>query len=75
MSFENEPTLELRRAADREPLVAALAELDRELPLEVPVLVGGDRGLAEGIESTDPGSPTDPSRAPALRARPRSTRP
>ena len=55
--FENEPTLELRRAADREPLTAALAELDRRLPLEVPVIVGGDRGAMAGIDSTDPGSP------------------
>ena len=55
--FDNEPTLELRRAADREALTAALAELDRRLPLEVPILVGGDRGGASGIDSTDPGSP------------------
>jgi RHH-type proline utilization regulon transcriptional repressor/proline dehydrogenase/delta 1-pyrroline-5-carboxylate dehydrogenase len=55
--FENEPTLELRRAADREALTAALDELDRRLPLEVPILVEGDRGGASGIDSTDPGSP------------------
>jgi RHH-type proline utilization regulon transcriptional repressor/proline dehydrogenase/delta 1-pyrroline-5-carboxylate dehydrogenase len=55
--FANEPTLELRRAADREPLLDALAELDRRLPIEVPVLVAGDRGAASGLESTDPGDP------------------
>ena len=58
MSFANEPTLELRRAPARESLLAALAELDARLPLAVPVLVGGDRGRAEGIESTDPGRPS-----------------
>ena len=55
--FRNEPTLELRRAPEREGLAAALAELDRGLPLRVPVLVGGDRGLEAGIQSTDPGQP------------------
>ena len=55
--FANEPTLELRRAANRDALLDALAELDRRLPLEVPVLVGGDRGAASGIDSTDPGNP------------------
>ncbi len=58
MSFANEPTLELRRAPARESLLAALAELDTRLPLAVPVLVGGDRGRAEGIDSTDPGCPS-----------------
>ncbi len=56
-SFENEPTLELRRASDREPLLSALADLDRRLPLEVPPIVAGDRGEAAGIDSTDPGAP------------------
>ena len=55
--FANEPTLELRRAPDREALSGALAGLDAGLPLEVPVLIGGDRGSADGIESTDPGDP------------------
>jgi RHH-type transcriptional regulator, proline utilization regulon repressor / proline dehydrogenase / delta 1-pyrroline-5-carboxylate dehydrogenase len=55
--FANEPTLELRRAPDRESLTAALAKLDSRLPLEVPVLIGGDRGSASGIDSTDPGNP------------------
>ena len=57
MSFANEPILELRRAPARESLLAALRELDARLPLEVPILVGGDRGAAEGFESTDPGMP------------------
>src|SRR4051812_45080104 len=57
MSFRNEPTLELRRADARAGLVEALGELDRRLPLSVPVLVGGDRGTHTGIESTDPGNP------------------
>ena len=57
MSFRNEPILELRRAPARESLLDALRELDSRLPLEVPIMVGGERGAAEGIESTDPGAP------------------
>jgi RHH-type transcriptional regulator, proline utilization regulon repressor / proline dehydrogenase / delta 1-pyrroline-5-carboxylate dehydrogenase len=55
--FRNEPILELRRASARDSLVTALRELDERLPLSVPVLIGGDRGAAEGIDSTDPGLP------------------
>jgi RHH-type proline utilization regulon transcriptional repressor/proline dehydrogenase/delta 1-pyrroline-5-carboxylate dehydrogenase len=55
--FRNEPILELRRAAARDSLLAALRELDERLPLSVPVLIAGDRGAAEGIDSTDPGAP------------------
>jgi RHH-type proline utilization regulon transcriptional repressor/proline dehydrogenase/delta 1-pyrroline-5-carboxylate dehydrogenase len=55
--FANEPTLELRRSANRDLLLGALAELDRRLPVEVPVLVAGDRGTAVGFDSTDPGRP------------------
>jgi predicted delta-1-pyrroline-5-carboxylate dehydrogenase group 2 len=55
--FRNEPTLELRRAAARNELTAALAELDKRLPLRVPVLIGGDEGVAGGLTSTDPGRP------------------
>ena len=55
--FRNEPILELRRAPARDSLLAALRELDERLPLSVPVLIGGDRGGAEGIDSTDPGLP------------------
>jgi RHH-type transcriptional regulator, proline utilization regulon repressor / proline dehydrogenase / delta 1-pyrroline-5-carboxylate dehydrogenase len=56
--FANEPTLELRRAEDRDALIAALGAIDDRLPLTVPVLVGGDAGSSEGIESTDPGTPS-----------------
>jgi RHH-type transcriptional regulator, proline utilization regulon repressor / proline dehydrogenase / delta 1-pyrroline-5-carboxylate dehydrogenase len=55
--FRNEPILELRRASARDSLLAALRDLDARLPLSVPVLIGGDRGPAEGIDSTDPGAP------------------
>ncbi|MEX2196573.1 MAG: aldehyde dehydrogenase family protein [Thermoleophilaceae bacterium] len=55
--FRNEPTLELRRSRDREALLGGLRELEPRLPLRVPVLIGGDAGGAEGIESTDPGNP------------------
>ena len=57
MSFRNEPILELRRAPARESLLEALRGLDAKLPLEVPIVVGGDRGSASGLDSTDPGAP------------------
>ena len=57
MSFVNEPVLELRRGPARESLLEALRELDARLPLSVPVLVGGERGSHEGLDSTDPGKP------------------
>jgi predicted delta-1-pyrroline-5-carboxylate dehydrogenase group 2 len=41
----------------RDSLLEALRELDRRLPLEVPVLISGQRGSASGFESTDPGNP------------------
>jgi RHH-type transcriptional regulator, proline utilization regulon repressor / proline dehydrogenase / delta 1-pyrroline-5-carboxylate dehydrogenase len=56
--FVNEPVLELRRAPVRESLTAALLEVDRRLPLRVPVWIGEEAGTAEGIESTDPGNPS-----------------
>jgi acyl-CoA reductase-like NAD-dependent aldehyde dehydrogenase len=68
--FENEPLLELRRAANREALLGALRELDPRLPIQVPLIIGGPpssastgggsrtRGLsAATFESVDPGSP------------------
>jgi predicted delta-1-pyrroline-5-carboxylate dehydrogenase group 2 len=58
--FANEPALELRRSDARESLVAALRKLDPRLPIEVPVLAGGERlGPAdvEVLHSTDPGEP------------------
>ena len=56
-AFANAPTLELRRAPVRESLLEALKQLDRRLPLSVPILIGDQRGEAEGIESRDPGTP------------------
>ena len=60
--FSNEPSLELRRAANREALTGALGELDARLPLRVPMIVGEARSPGAGasgptFESTDPGSP------------------
>jgi RHH-type transcriptional regulator, proline utilization regulon repressor / proline dehydrogenase / delta 1-pyrroline-5-carboxylate dehydrogenase len=57
VSFRNEPILELRRAPVRESLLAALRDLDAELPWRVPVLIGGEPLAAEGLDSTDPGAP------------------
>jgi RHH-type proline utilization regulon transcriptional repressor/proline dehydrogenase/delta 1-pyrroline-5-carboxylate dehydrogenase len=57
-AFANEPVLELRRASERDGLLAALTEVDRRLPLTVPVLIGGDRAGERGIESIDPGAPS-----------------
>jgi RHH-type proline utilization regulon transcriptional repressor/proline dehydrogenase/delta 1-pyrroline-5-carboxylate dehydrogenase len=56
-SFANEPVLELRRPSVRGQLSAALARLDADLPLEVPVLIGDDGRRGEEIQSTDPGEP------------------
>jgi len=56
--FSNEPTLELRRAPARESLLTALRELDARLPLSVPILIHGDAGSSEGLDSTDPGNPS-----------------
>jgi RHH-type transcriptional regulator, proline utilization regulon repressor / proline dehydrogenase / delta 1-pyrroline-5-carboxylate dehydrogenase len=58
VSFANEPVLELRRAPVRESLLGALRELDSRLPISVPVLIRGERGGAEGLDSTDPGAPS-----------------
>jgi predicted delta-1-pyrroline-5-carboxylate dehydrogenase group 2 len=55
--FTNEPHAELRRAPVRDSLVQALRDLDTRLPWRVPVLVGGEPGAAEGLDSTDPGQP------------------
>jgi RHH-type proline utilization regulon transcriptional repressor/proline dehydrogenase/delta 1-pyrroline-5-carboxylate dehydrogenase len=58
--FRNEPVLELRRASVRAELSDALARLDARLPLEVPVLVAGQRRTrsdAGELVSTDPGDP------------------
>jgi len=53
--FVNEPLLELRRESERVRLADALAGLDAQLPLAVPVVVGGERRPGDGIDSTDPG--------------------
>ena len=55
--FSNEPVLELRRASIRDALSAALAELDRTLPITVPALVAGNRRETPDFTSTDPGRP------------------
>ena len=89
--FANEPILELRRAPVRASLAEALAALDRRLPLQVPVIVGGARHHDRPeLASTDPGRParvvatfstatptdlTDAVRAAADAAAPWATRP
>ena len=57
--FRNEPVLELRRGAVRAQLGEALAQLDRLLPLQVPVMIadGAREPAADPLPSTDPGSP------------------
>jgi RHH-type proline utilization regulon transcriptional repressor/proline dehydrogenase/delta 1-pyrroline-5-carboxylate dehydrogenase len=55
--FTNEPHAELRRAPVRDALESALGDLDARLPWRVPVLIGRDRGAAQGLDSTDPGRP------------------
>jgi RHH-type proline utilization regulon transcriptional repressor/proline dehydrogenase/delta 1-pyrroline-5-carboxylate dehydrogenase len=62
--FANEPVLELRRAAERKRLQAALAGL--ELPLHVPVWIGDEQRHGDELVSTDP---SDPERVVALAAR------
>src|SRR5450755_1698531 len=55
--FANEPVLEMRRAPVRAQLDDALARVDAELPLEVPVRIGDDARTGEDLLSTDPGAP------------------
>ena len=55
--FANQPVLELRRAAVRGRLGEALAGLDRQLPVRVPVLIADGERFAEELASTDPGEP------------------
>jgi RHH-type transcriptional regulator, proline utilization regulon repressor / proline dehydrogenase / delta 1-pyrroline-5-carboxylate dehydrogenase len=52
--FKNEALLELRDAAVRSSLSDALATLDRELPIAVPVLVGSETKEEPGFPSIDP---------------------
>jgi RHH-type transcriptional regulator, proline utilization regulon repressor / proline dehydrogenase / delta 1-pyrroline-5-carboxylate dehydrogenase len=56
-AFRNEPVLELRRAAERDRLTAALGELDGRLPVRVPVWIGDERRDGDELVSTDPGEP------------------
>jgi RHH-type proline utilization regulon transcriptional repressor/proline dehydrogenase/delta 1-pyrroline-5-carboxylate dehydrogenase len=55
--FANEPVLELRRSAVRAQLSDALARVDRELPISVPVRIGADERVGDQLVSTDPGAP------------------
>jgi RHH-type proline utilization regulon transcriptional repressor/proline dehydrogenase/delta 1-pyrroline-5-carboxylate dehydrogenase len=55
--FANEPVLELRRSAVRAQLSDALARVDGELPLQVPVQIGDHARTADELPSTDPGTP------------------
>jgi RHH-type proline utilization regulon transcriptional repressor/proline dehydrogenase/delta 1-pyrroline-5-carboxylate dehydrogenase len=55
--FANEPVLELRRAPVRAGLADAVAELDAEGPVRVPVWIGRDRRERDDFTSTDPGRP------------------
>ena len=55
--FRNEPVLELRRAAARRQLAAGMDELEPQLPLRVPLWIGGDHREGDALVSTDPGDP------------------
>jgi predicted delta-1-pyrroline-5-carboxylate dehydrogenase group 2 len=55
--FVNEPHAELRRAAVRDGLTAALRELEATLPRSVPLWIGEERRFGEDLVSTDPGDP------------------
>lgn len=55
--FANEPIRELRRAPERARLAEALADLDRRLPISVPVMIGSDVRDDPGFDSVDPADP------------------
>jgi RHH-type proline utilization regulon transcriptional repressor/proline dehydrogenase/delta 1-pyrroline-5-carboxylate dehydrogenase len=55
--FSNEPVLELRRSTVRAQLSEALARVDRELPIDVPVRIGAGERSGDQFASTDPGEP------------------
>ncbi len=55
--FRNEPVLELRRATERARLESALSELERRLPLAVPVIIEGNRLGEATFVSVDPSLP------------------
>jgi len=56
-AFANEPLLELRRAEVRAAATEALAALDAQLPLEVPMLIGTGLVHGDAFASVDPGAP------------------
>jgi RHH-type proline utilization regulon transcriptional repressor/proline dehydrogenase/delta 1-pyrroline-5-carboxylate dehydrogenase len=56
--FVNEPLLELRRAEVRAAATEALAALDAQLPLEVPMLIGTELVTGDAFASVDPGAPS-----------------
>jgi RHH-type proline utilization regulon transcriptional repressor/proline dehydrogenase/delta 1-pyrroline-5-carboxylate dehydrogenase len=56
-TFTNEPLLELRRAEVRGAALQALEELDRTLPLDVPILIGDELVVGEPFDSVDPSAP------------------
>ena len=56
--FANQALLELRREAERVRLLEALERVDRELPVAVPLLIGGEERTGDEIESIDPGTPS-----------------
>ena len=58
--FQNEPVLELRRAAVRAQLTDAMVQLDDQLPVAVPVAIGSDLRAGQELVSTDPGEPERP---------------
>src|SRR4029077_10482426 len=57
-TFRNEPLLELRREAVRRQALEALATLDAQLPLEVPMLIGDSVVTGRKFASVDPSQPT-----------------
>jgi RHH-type transcriptional regulator, proline utilization regulon repressor / proline dehydrogenase / delta 1-pyrroline-5-carboxylate dehydrogenase len=56
-AYSPTPLLELRRPPERTGLVDALAALDARLPMRVPVLIGRDERMGDGIRSHDPATP------------------
>ncbi|WP_051221935.1 aldehyde dehydrogenase family protein [Conexibacter woesei] len=56
-TFTNEPVLEFRRSEVRDRALAALAELDTRLPLEVPMSIGTELVRGEAFASVDPCAP------------------
>jgi RHH-type proline utilization regulon transcriptional repressor/proline dehydrogenase/delta 1-pyrroline-5-carboxylate dehydrogenase len=55
--FANERHAELRRRAAREELLAAGEAMRAALPLDLPLLIGGEQRRGEELVSVDPGRP------------------